>query len=1682
MLDLLAPLLYTNEEGLDEDNRNYGIASIVDNLVSKVEADEYPLRVLPRLDEDFVWRTPSRSGIPRELPPLKPVKPRPGPPPPEVKQWLQSHLNLDETCLRDDPTGRSEIEALIMRHWDIFDYDGRNLPEMTGVFHEIQLIEGAQPVYCAPYRMSPDQKRALEDHVKDLLAQNVIEPSQSDWQSPVMFIGKKGGGWRVVQDFRKLNQLTQIPRYPLPLVAQVLDELSTSRVYSAFDARSGFWQVPLAPASRHLTAFGTHIGQFQWRRMPMGLSGSPPTYQRGMNRSYAAILYKCCILYLDDAILYSLLVSGHFEVLEVFFDLTRDADITLTARKMQLFRTSLKYVGMLISNDGVRMDDTKVKAILDMPVNSKSSMKAIRSFLGATNYFRKWLKDYSRVTAPLRRVLKKDAGGWDEECDKAVAQLKRLLTSDPLLVWPDFTKEFELHTDASDIGYGAILVQRDEEGRERVIAFGSRAVGESEKSWTAQEKECFAVIVFTEEFRPYLQDRPFKLVTDAANLKWLLTTEHTTQRLMRWAIRLSAYGIEIVHREGKLNAVADMLSRNVPASMASGCPNAGVTVGSIACERGTQNAENYLEALNDRNADIVMVSGPAGTGKSMLACQAAAKALRDGVVRQIVITRPVVPVGRDIGYIKGSVVDKMSMWIKPLLSYLCKFLSDERVRELQATGGIQVIPISMIRGFSFEDTWIIVDEAQNCSPSELWAVLTRLGTGSRMVVIGDMFQCDLQGKSGFEEVMSKVLALAGSEGARIRCVQLSHVDCRRSPVVKMLLKLKHGANGSDSCRGQHIEHKSSYLSYDSLDSHITEAVQEWIGHTGGIISVSKGSLGLSPETWEMRHVLRSILNSAGVVKMRALFDAVRVEREGLRFLQQHGVLDMDTAIVALDIGFTLSAGVDISSSSFLPGVAPELIEWVGPTVIDALEDAAQGYYSSRYLICGATSNEARDSAEAGVHHKPVREYRSEPAVGNTRRRVAYQDPCQKYGCTRTAMFSDEGLRLCKYCVDLCRNDFCRRPRASSSLYCTNCKRSFGEGEAVFEGLEAAMDVGGQEAEAESDGEVSNDIQRSLDALLISDLQRQNPSPETLRYVKKLQEEDPEIYPVIKYLNGDCAGLTKEAVMKVRAKAERHYLDQLLRRTQYDESLDIVLHQVVVPKALRASLLDFYHTGVENGHPGRYGMYNLLRKQFYWKGMWRDCSECVRRCLTCRSISRGPTAYGNVQQHSRYTSSAMKRVGVDLVGPIYLPEHVREKDVEYPLYCLTMLDVYTGWLELAPLYTKEAKEVAQSIVDNWILRHGPFAELLSDRGGEFLNDTMTHICRILRITHLVSSGHRPQTNGCTERINQELIRKLKIWAEEFEGEWWRALPVVQHALRIIPRRDCGFSPFELLYGRVPHTMLDQMLQDVLSQVQPDVDDYYIKLKRTLNKIRDRFASLRSFSQDRREEEWNEDAQVESFPIGSYVLYYRELGDLKGGSAKLIRRWHGPYVVVERRSAVNYLLADSLDPTCRWLDSFVAHTNCMLKCPEDLKPHFESKYTVPPPSDLWDLNVIPDSVKIGDILLVAGASGDRSMWHVGRVIERHPDNGRILLHLFAVPKESHFTTTRPGPFRPSYKHRLNGGLFVTKGKVNGRTFRMRVCDVTGNNIVRVNVLDSRDYLCASATADLELYGLADSPSSS
>ncbi|KAF4748130.1 hypothetical protein FOZ63_018847, partial [Perkinsus olseni] len=216
----------------------------------------------------------------------------------------------------------------------------------------------------------------------------------------------------------------------------------------------------------------------------------------------------------------------------------------------------------------------------------------------------------------------------------------------------------------------------------------------------------------------------------------------------------------------------------------------------------------------------------------------------------------------------------------------------DKLRELQADGAFQVIPISMIRGFSLENTWIIVDEAQNCSSSELWAILTRVGVGSRLIVMGDLTQCDLSGPSGLADVLSRVATLQGPDSARIRRVTLTQADCKRSPVVKLLLELREGGR---TCAVDAQPQGMDYLGYDDLPSGSAGSLQDWVGHTAGLVTVSKNVLGLSPETWEMRGVLRTTL---GLIKDASIplvstFDAVRFERAGVRLVRRGCVVSAE---------------------------------------------------------------------------------------------------------------------------------------------------------------------------------------------------------------------------------------------------------------------------------------------------------------------------------------------------------------------------------------------------------------------------------------------------------------------------------------------------------------------------------------------------------------------------------------------------------------------------------------------------------------------------------------------------------------------------------------------------------------------------------------------------------------------
>ena len=395
-----------------------------------------------------------------------------------------------------------------------------------------------------------------------------IRKSHSHWSSSIVLVKKKDGNLRFCIDLRKLNVRTVKDAYVLPRIEETLDYLAGSKWFSALDLKSGCWQVELDEESKPLTTFTAGpLGFYECEQMPFGATNAPATFQRMMETCLGDLHLNWCLIYLDDIIVFAKTQQEAITRLGTVFQKLREAGLKLQPSKCELFKTSLLYLGRIVSEDGIRTNPNKVEAVLQWPV--PVTVTDVRSFLGLTNYFRRFLKGYAKITKPLTNLIsgenvdkKKALVVWTPECQEGFEQLKKLCTEAPVLAYPDFTRPFKLHIDACDRGLGAILYQDQPDGKEKPISFASRSLNKAESNYPAHKLEFLALKwAITKRFHEYLYGNNFTVYTDNNPLTYILTTAKLDATGHRWVAALAAYNFTLNYRPGKTNVDADMLSR-----------------------------------------------------------------------------------------------------------------------------------------------------------------------------------------------------------------------------------------------------------------------------------------------------------------------------------------------------------------------------------------------------------------------------------------------------------------------------------------------------------------------------------------------------------------------------------------------------------------------------------------------------------------------------------------------------------------------------------------------------------------------------------------------------------------------------------------------------------------------------------------------------------------------------------------------------------------------------------------------------------------------------------------------------------------------------------------------------------------------------------------------------------------
>ena len=451
---------------------------------------------------------------------------------------------------------RKELAEVITQYREVFP----DVPSKTNLIeHDVDVGDSA-PIKQHPYRVSPMKKELLDKEVQYMLKNDIIEESQSNWSSPCILVPKHDGGFRFCTDFRKVNDKTKSDSFPIPRIADCIDQIGNAKFVSTFDMLKGYWQVPLTQHAREISAFVTSSGLYQYKVMPFGMKNAPATFQRMVNKLVRDI--DGCEGYIDDVVIFSDNWSDHIRQIERFFQIMREAKLTINLMKSEFGKATVKYLGHIVGQGQVRPLDAKIQTIVKYPI--PTSRKELARFLGMAGYYRNFCLNFSEIAAPLTNLLsKKVKFVWTDDCQLAFDKVKLLLQKSPVLKSPDYEKPFKLIIDSSDVGTGSVLVQEASDGLDHPVSYFSKKFLKYQKNYSVVEKETLGLVLALEHFDVYLGSTPFKIkvYTDHNPLTFLKTMKNKNQRLVRWSLALQEYNLEIQHIPGSENVVADALSR-----------------------------------------------------------------------------------------------------------------------------------------------------------------------------------------------------------------------------------------------------------------------------------------------------------------------------------------------------------------------------------------------------------------------------------------------------------------------------------------------------------------------------------------------------------------------------------------------------------------------------------------------------------------------------------------------------------------------------------------------------------------------------------------------------------------------------------------------------------------------------------------------------------------------------------------------------------------------------------------------------------------------------------------------------------------------------------------------------------------------------------------------------------------
>jgi transposase InsO family protein len=470
---------------------------------------------------------------------------------------LQQKETVDDVVVNPDLSEdqRVEIREILKKYTDIF----TDIPKVTHIMEHKVDLTSTEPVRCKAYPIPYKMQEVIDKEITDMLAMGVIERSEAAYASPLVLVKKSDDTYRVCVNFKDLNKVTVFDPEPMMSSDDIFPKLAGSQFYSTFDFSKGYWAIPMAEKSKDYTSFITSRGLMRFRVMPFGMVNAGSTYNRMVRKLLDGA--RNLESYVDDVIGYTGQWQQHLIVLKDFFERVRAANLSLRPSKCRIGFGKVDFLGHTINGQFLEPKTKSVEKILDTP--RPQTKKACRSLIGLVNFYRRYIPNCASILAPVTDLTKGRAPNnviWGEKQEAAFNEIKRILSSEPILKLPDLSKEFILQTDASNIGIGACLMQ-EYDGMRHPVRYASKKLLAREQNYSVGEREALAIVWAVSKFHQFIYGQHFILESDHRPLEYISSTHSSNPKVMRWSLALQPYRYTVRYIRGSDNIIADYLSR-----------------------------------------------------------------------------------------------------------------------------------------------------------------------------------------------------------------------------------------------------------------------------------------------------------------------------------------------------------------------------------------------------------------------------------------------------------------------------------------------------------------------------------------------------------------------------------------------------------------------------------------------------------------------------------------------------------------------------------------------------------------------------------------------------------------------------------------------------------------------------------------------------------------------------------------------------------------------------------------------------------------------------------------------------------------------------------------------------------------------------------------------------------------